>query len=62
MRGADRPMRIGYLESSSTQAATAAEEVVYVDLLFEGMEPETRNLHLLVAQPIGVRFTSRGYR
>ena len=62
MAGADRPMRVGNREKSSTQAATTASDEVYVDLLFGGMEASTGQMHLLLAQPIGASFNSNGYR
>lgn len=35
---------------------------VYLDLFFNGMEPDTGEMHLFVAQPVGARYVSSGWR
>jgi len=59
----DRPVRFfsnGY-GAMTTGAATQKAATVYLDLFFENMEPDTRDIHLLVARPIGVSIDSRGW-
>jgi len=60
----DRPMFLSPqgLASSSTGAATTKASVVYVDLFFQNMEPDTSELHLFVAQPIGASYKTDGWR
>ena len=58
-----RPMVLepqGRCFARSAPQATSAS-VVYVDVFFPSLEPDTRELYLLVAQPAGVFFRSRGW-
>lgn len=60
----DRPMKLfakgwGY---SSTGLSTRKAAVVYVDLFFQYMEPETSDIHLLVARPTGASFQTQGWK
>mgnify|MGYP001047854635 CR=1 FL=1 len=63
-RDLDRPMRLFRRGrgGSSTGASTIRATEVYVDLFFQYMEPDTSDLHLLVAQPIGASFKSKGWK
>jgi len=45
----------------STGVSTLGADTVYADLFFQNMEPDTRELHVLVAQPVGARFTTPGW-
>lgn len=47
--------------SVSTGASTLGADTVYADLFFQNMESDTRELHVLVAQPVGARFATPGW-
>jgi len=60
----DRPMKLfakgyGY---SSTGPSTSRAPVVYVDLFFMFMEPNTSDIHLCVARPTGASFQTQGWK
>lgn len=60
----DRPMTIGaagFVKTSTRLATTSAEEV-YVDCFYQGMESDTDEMHILVAQPTGAAgFRTEGW-
>lgn len=60
----DRPMTL--FESgrggATTGPSTIKASVIYIDLFFQFMEPDTSELYLLFAQPIGVSFKTAGWR
>ena len=60
----DRPMNLFSmgLGGATTGVPTAKASVAYIDLFFQNMEPDTADVHLLVAQPIGVSFKTNGWR
>jgi hypothetical protein len=47
---------------SSTGTATTRADTVYIDIFFQNMEPDTRDLYLFVAQPTGAHFTAAGWK
>ncbi len=49
------------LGRSSTGLSTTKAGIVYVDMFFQFMEPETSELHLFVAQPVGAAFETTGW-
>jgi hypothetical protein len=51
----------GYGTSTTEQAATLSD-TVYVDVFFQKMEPQTRDLYLFISQPTGAHFTTPGWR
>ena len=51
----------GYGKSTTGQAATRSG-TVYVDVFFQKMEPQTRELYLFLSQPTGAHFTTPGWR
>jgi len=60
----DRPMNL-FIHGSggvSTGVSTIRASVVYVDAFFQHMEPDTAELHLLVAQPAGAFFKTDGWK
>ncbi len=60
----DRTMNLfalGY-GSTSTGLATMKRETVYVDAFFQNMESDTRDLYLLIAQPIGAHLKTEGWQ
>ncbi|MEE8580945.1 MAG: hypothetical protein V3T33_05075 [Myxococcota bacterium] len=62
-RDTDRPMVLlerGY-GRSVTGVATAKAEKVYVDVFFDYLEPDTTDLYLLLAQPVGGGYGTRGW-
>jgi len=48
--------------SSSTGTSTMKTDVLYVDIFFNYMEPDSSDLHLLVAQPVGAYYKSKGWK
>ena len=60
----DRPMT--FFASGQGRAATGLSttklSTLYLDLFFQGLEPETSDVHLLVAQPIGASFKTTGWK
>lgn len=59
----DRPVKFftnGY-GTMTTGAATQKAATLYIDLFFENLEADTRDIHLLVAQPTGLSFNTRGW-
>jgi hypothetical protein len=60
----DRPMYLSKSgrKSSQTGSATTASEVVYFELFFDGFEPDTKELHLLVAQPCMPPYGTKGWK
>ncbi|MEO0108422.1 MAG: hypothetical protein ABIK62_04540, partial [candidate division WOR-3 bacterium] len=62
-RGTDRPMKLlsrGQGSQTTLTSATAAE-TIYVDFFFQYMEPDTRDIHLCVAQPAGASLVTNGW-
>jgi hypothetical protein len=60
----DRPMQLsqsGYV-SSTTGVQTRKADAVYVDVFFQYLEPDTTDVHLLVAQPVGASFETDGWQ
>ncbi len=60
----DRPMSLwsaGY-GSIDTGISTMKGDTVYIDAFFDGIEPDVSMLYLLVAQPIGVTFPTKGWQ
>jgi len=60
----DRPMNLfksGY-GRTTTGLSTTKAETVFVDVFFMNMEPETSEIHLLVAQPVGATFRTTGWK
>jgi|GEM_PF-2303363 len=59
----DRPMYLSASgrRSSSAGTSTRKASTVYIDLFFDGMEPTTSELHVLLAQPIMSSFTTGGW-
>lgn len=53
--------RRGY-GKATTGTATTKKGTVYVDLFFQHMEQSTSSLYLFVAQPVGTRFTTAGWK
>ncbi len=51
----------GYGKSTTELAATRSG-AVYVDVFFQKMEPQTRDLYLFISQPTGAHFTTPGWR
>ena len=47
---------------TTTGLSTTKLGVVYVDMFFQNMEPETSDLFLLVAQPVGAYFKTSGWK
>lgn len=64
VKGVDRPMKLSQTGrvASETGAATSSADTVYVDLFFQGFEPNTRELHLLMAQPCAAPFSTSGWK
>jgi hypothetical protein len=60
----DRPMRLSYTARLTAKTGVAATKaaVVYVDMFFLQMEPDTRDLHLLAARPIGTQYRTNGWK
>ena len=59
----DRPMKlIVNVGSMTTGSSTTKATTFYTDLFFQNMEPDTRDLHLFLAQPIGASFTTKGWK
>ncbi len=60
----DRPMKFSKVGFGSTSTGIFSMQagVVYVDLFFRSMEPNTGNLYLLIAQPVGISFKTEGYK
>jgi hypothetical protein len=63
-RDVDRPMSLHQNGTgmSETGPATTKAETIYVDVFFQYMESDTSELHLLVAQPVGASFTTKGWK
>jgi len=63
-KDADRALRLSAQcrLSSNTGAATMRADTVYVDLFFDFFEPDTSELHLLIGQPVGMGFKTRGWK
>jgi hypothetical protein len=63
-QSADRSMALYKqgIGARSTGPATAKADTLYADLFFQYMEPNTSELHLLVAQPIGANFLTKGWQ
>jgi len=60
----DRPMKLfargyGYC---STGLSTRKAPVVFVDLFFQYMEPDTSDIYLCVARPTGAAFQTQGWK
>jgi hypothetical protein len=47
---------------TTTGPATTRSSTVFVDVFFQNMEPETRDLYLFIAQPTGAEFTTSGWK
>ncbi len=62
-KNVDRPMYLytAGIGGSTTGLATTDEDVVFADLFFQFMEPDTEELHLFVAQPVGASYTCDGW-
>jgi len=62
-RGVDRTMSFfsAGFGSVSTGVTTQKSDVLYTDLFFQNMEPDTRELYLLVAQPVGAHLVVSGW-
>ncbi len=59
----DRPMKlIRNAGSMTTGTSTIKGSTFYMDLFFQNMEPDTRDLHLFVAQPVGASFSAKGWK
>jgi len=59
----DRPMVLadrGYL-SAATSGQTQKASVIYLDAFFQGLEAESRDVHLLVARPTGSMLRTTGW-
>ena len=63
-KNVDRPMSLWThgIGRSSTGLATTKAETLFIDLFFQYMEPETSELHLLVAQPLAKSFQTSGWK
>ncbi len=48
--------------SSTTGLATTKASTVFIDVFFQGMEPETSDLYILIAQPVGTYFKTGGWK
>ena len=59
----DRPLYLytAGIGGSTTGLSSTDEDVVFVDLFFQFMEPDTEELHLFVAQPVGASYTCDGW-
>lgn len=59
----DRTMSLypGGLGRSSTGLSTTKAGTIYVDMFFQFMEPDTSELYLFVAQPVGATFETTGW-
>ena len=60
---AQRPI-VGHPEgrcSSRTSPEATEAETVYVEMFLSSLPPDARDLHVLVAQPVGAYFRSRGW-
>jgi hypothetical protein len=59
----DRPMTFfdSGLGKMTTGAAMQKADVVYIDAFYQFMEPETREIYLLVAQPAGLSLRTHGW-
>ncbi len=51
----------GFGKQTTKLASTGASKI-YVDLFFENMEPDSSDMYLLVAQPIGASYQSKGWK
>ncbi len=62
VRDVDRTMNLysGGLGRSSTGLSTTKKSTVYVDIFYQFMEPDTTDMHLLVAQPVGATYQCSG--
>lgn len=62
VRDVDRAMNLyeGGLGRSSTGLSTTKKATVYVDMFYQFMEPDTTDMHLLVAQPVGATYQCSG--
>jgi len=47
---------------STTGLATTKSGIVYIDVFFQNMEPNTSDLYLFMAQPTGAHYTSQGWK
>jgi hypothetical protein len=59
----ERPIRLfqrGY-GLTATGQATVKADVLYVDAFFDSIEPDIREVHLLVAQPVGAALATNGW-
>jgi hypothetical protein len=63
-QGVDRAMRLSAQGnfSSSTGVATTKSGTVFVDIFYQYMEPETHELYLTIAQPVGAYFETPGWK
>lgn len=59
----DRPMAFDAQgrQASQTGVATTGADTVYVDLFFDFLEPDTREFHLLLAQPVIIPYATSGW-
>ena len=47
---------------ATTGLAATRSDTVYIDVFFQNMEPQTRDLYLFISQPTGAHFTTAGWR
>ena len=60
----DRAMALysqGWGKATTGLAATRSD-TVYVDVFFQNIEPQTRDLYLFISQPTGAHFTTPGWK
>jgi hypothetical protein len=59
----DRPMRLWStgIGSVSTGTSTQDSDTLYMDIFYQYLEPDTKDVYLMIAQPTGLHYTTNGW-
>ena len=60
----DRPMRLWStgIGSVTTGTSTQDSDVLYMDVFYQYLEPDTKDVYLMIAQPTGLHYTTSGWK
>jgi len=60
----DRPMRLWStgIGSVATGTSTLDADTLYMDVFYQYLEPDTKDVYLMIAQPTGLHYTTTGWK
>jgi len=60
----DRPMRLWStgIGSVATGTSTQDSDILYIDVFYQYLEPDTKEVFLMIAQPTGLRYQTNGWK